>query len=116
MATIQAVPTLDQLAREPSCAMGLSVSTLAALQSQCAAAQSALAAAQLVSAQRAPGADQRSTDRTLDADEIARALGVSRRWVFRNAREKLPFVRRISRKALSCSEAALRRWRESQRV
>jgi hypothetical protein len=95
--------------------MGLPVLTLAALQSQCVAALSALAVAQLGAAQGVPGPVPHSTDRTLDADEIARALGVNRRWVFRNA-AKLPFVRRISRKALTGSEIGLRRWRETKRA
>jgi hypothetical protein len=58
-----------------------------------------------------PGAD---ADRILDADAIARELGQSRRWVFRNAR-KIPCIRRISRKSLAAPAAQVRRWRDLQR-
>ena len=58
-----------------------------------------------------PGGD----DQILDADGIAAELGVARAWVFRNAR-KLPFVRRISRKALSARRAEVRRWCERQKA
>jgi hypothetical protein len=111
-----AVPTLDELVRDPSRAAGLSIPTLAVLQAQCAAAQGAIAAAMSSAPTqavhlRAVGAE----DRTLDADQIAAELGQSRRWVFRNA-GKLPFVRRISRKSLVGSEAGLRRWRDVQKA
>jgi hypothetical protein len=45
----------------------------------------------------------------LTADDVARRLGRSRRWVFRNAK-RLPFVRRVSRKVIVADEAALKRW------
>jgi len=54
-------------------------------------------------------------DRTLDADQIANLLGVNRRWVFRHS-TKLPFVRRISRKALAACEREVRRWRDAQKA
>jgi hypothetical protein len=50
----------------------------------------------------------------LDADAIARRLGRSRRWVFRNA-QRLPFVRRISRKTIRGDESGLNRWIASRR-
>jgi hypothetical protein len=53
-------------------------------------------------------------DRTLDANAIAAALGVKRRWVFDHI-DDLPFVRRVSRKCLAASERDVRRWRESQK-
>jgi predicted DNA-binding transcriptional regulator AlpA len=56
----------------------------------------------------------KNQSRTLDADEIASALGQSRRWVFKNA-QKIPPVKRISRKALAADEAALLRWRDTQK-
>ena len=119
---LAAVPTLDDIARDPGCAGGLPARTLAALQSRAAVVLAALAAEALAAATE-PGAQVRPNkpasagdhDRTLNADEIAAELGQTRRWVFRNAR-KLPFVRRISRKALAGSEAGLRRWRDSQKA
>jgi len=48
-------------------------------------------------------------DTLLTADETAKRMGVSRRWVYRKA-PQLPFARRTSRKHLRFSEAGLRRW------
>ena len=112
----ETVPALDQLIADPSQASGLSLAVLVALQTRGAAALTVIAAA--ISEKALQGISERSQqtilDCTLDADQIAAALGVSRRWVFRNSKT-LPFVRRISRKALVCSEAALRRWKEAQK-
>jgi hypothetical protein len=119
----EAVLALDQLIADPSQASRLSLGVLSTLQAQCAAAQAQWAATQSVIAAaildkaRQASEDrpqQTALDRTLDADEIAAALGVSRRWVFRNSKN-LPFVRRISLKALVCSEGALRRRKEAQK-
>ena len=115
--------SLDQLVADASQASRLSLGVLSALQTQCAAVQARWAATQSAIAaaifdkvyQATVGRPQQSTsDRTLDADQIAAALGRNRRWVFRNAK-KLPFMRRISRKAVACSEAALIRWLEAQK-
>ncbi len=118
----EAVPTFDQLTADPSQASRLSLSVLSALQAQCAAAQARWAATQGVIASAifdkarmaAERPQQTASDRPLDANQIAAALGRNRRWVFRHAK-RLPFVRRISRKGLACSEAALLRWREAQK-
>jgi len=45
----------------------------------------------------------------LTPDEAATVLRRPRRWIYRNAK-RLPFVRRISRKTLLCSELGIRRW------
>jgi hypothetical protein len=107
-----AIPELDRIAADPRCLAGLSRSAIAVLLLKSAVVQSALTAA--LAEEQSRGAEPASTDRMLDADQIAAALGQSRRWVFRHA-EHLPFVRRISRKALVGSEMGLRRWRDSQR-
>jgi len=115
--TVNAVPSLDEIARDPGCIGGLPTRTLAALSSRAVVVQAALAAAQLEAAeisQIRPLQSAPAADRTLDADGIAEALGRTRRWVFRNA-GTLPFVRRISRKGLVASETALRRWRDAQK-
>lgn len=117
---IASVPTLDDIARDPGCAGGLPARALAALQSRAAVVQAALAAEALAMAIERPEAHGQPSqtpagDRTLNADQIAEQLGQTRRWVFRNVC-KLPFVRRISRKALAGSEAGLRRWRDSQKA
>lgn len=54
------------------------------------------------------------TDRLLMVDEVAAALGVSKRWVYDHA-SRLPFTRRLSRRAVRFSEAGLRRWVERAR-
>jgi hypothetical protein len=56
-------------------------------------------------------APRRSDDTSwsLSADEAAKKLGKSRRWLFRHA-NGLPFARRVSRKTLVCDEAGLNRW------
>lgn len=119
---LASVPSLDDIARDPGCAGGLPARTLAALQSRAAVVLAALAAEALAAAtetgvqvRASKPASAGDRDRTLNADEIATELGQTRRWVFRNAR-KLPFVRRISRKALAGSEVGLRRWRDSQKA
>jgi hypothetical protein len=105
------VPTLDQLARDPLCAMGLPVLTLAALQAQIGAAQGALAAAMLSAPSQAveraveTAAADGLPDRMLTIDEAAARLRKGRQWLYRNAH--LPFVRPISRKSLLVSETGL---------
>ena len=54
-------------------------------------------------------------DRLLCVDEAAEILNVTPQWLYRHAR-RLPFSRRLSRKALRFSEAGLRRWAASRRV
>lgn len=54
-------------------------------------------------------------DRLLTADEVAEALGVTRRWVQRRAR-RLPFARQLSEHAVRYSECGLRRWVENRRM
>lgn len=61
-----------------------------------------------------PATDEPS-DRLLTADEVAEALGVTRRWVQRRAR-RLPFARRLSEHAVRYSESGLRRWMENRRM
>jgi len=115
------LPSLDEIASDPGCAGGLTVRTLAALQTRAAAVQAALAAAALAATDTVqvnggrPTRPSPAADRTLDADEIAAELGQTRRWVFRNAK-KLPFLRRVSRKSVVGSAAELRRWRDSQKA
>lgn len=60
-------------------------------------------------------AEQRTADRLLQVDEAAALLGVDARWIRRRARV-LPFVRRLSGKAIRISEDGLRRWVAARRV
>ena len=54
-------------------------------------------------------------DQPLDADAIAAAIGQSRRWVFRHAKD-LPFVVRTGRKGVVGSRAGLQRWLKARRA
>ena len=56
----------------------------------------------------APSQAPSPEDRLLTVDEAARLLRVTPRWLYRNA-GRLPFTRRLSRKALRFSEVGLRR-------
>jgi predicted DNA-binding transcriptional regulator AlpA len=113
-----AAATLDNLSDRPALAATLPLDVAQHLLTQAnarlAATQSARDALmiRLATGNQAPAAKNQS--RTLDADEIATALGQSRRWVFKNA-QQIPPVRRISRKALAADEAELLRWRATQK-
>jgi excisionase family DNA binding protein len=52
-------------------------------------------------------------DENVSVEEAARRLGVSDRWLYKNA-DHLPFVRRIGRRVL-CSARALSEWNGRQR-
>ena len=106
------IPTLDDIACDPVRAQNLSRSQLTALLLRATVAQSAIAAA-LLNADAT--ARDEPPDQTLNADEIARAVGQSRRWVFRHAQD-LPFVVRTGRKSLVGSRAGLNRWLKARRA
>lgn len=112
------VPTVKELARDPSRARGLSSTVIAALLAKCSAdlaelsaAQSALSAALLDSKQAAPP----EVDDWITVDEAAGVLHHNRRWLYRNA-ANLPFVRRVSRKSLLCSESGIKKWMAARRA
>ena len=109
---MRAVPSLDQLARDSSAAVGLPPAALAALQAQCAAAQGAIAAAMCKldasSASREP--DAASLEPWLDAQTLAERIpGYTKRWLYRHA-SALPFARRLSRKRLVFSLPGAQRY------
>lgn len=52
-------------------------------------------------------------DRLLTVEEACAILGVTPRWLYRH--QRLPFVRKLSRKALRVSEAGLRQWLAAKR-
>jgi excisionase family DNA binding protein len=54
-------------------------------------------------------APPREDDRLLTVEEAAKLLGVTPRWLYRHA-GRLPFARRLSRKALRFSEAGIGRY------
>jgi hypothetical protein len=63
----------------------------------------------LLSASGQPTASPREDEHMLTVDEAAKVLRRGRQWIYRNA-HSLPFVKRISRKSLLCSETGLKRW------
>jgi predicted DNA-binding transcriptional regulator AlpA len=111
-ATAALVPELDRIAANPLCVLGLSKSAIAQLLLRASVVQAALTAA--LAEGLFESSEAEPADRMLDADQIAAALGQTRRWVFRNAGQ-LPFIRRISRKSLVGSESELRRWRQAKK-
>jgi len=50
-----------------------------------------------------------ASDRLLTADEAARRLAMSKRWLYANA-STLPFARRVSRRSVRFSERELEHW------
>jgi excisionase family DNA binding protein len=54
------------------------------------------------------------TDRLLSASEVARRLGVSRRYVYDHA-DRFPFTRRLGSGTVRFSECGLERWLARQR-
>jgi hypothetical protein len=86
------IPTLDELARNPSRASDLAAHALAALAARCAAVQSVLAAAQLAllvngaTIEVTPPLDE---ERLLGIKEASAKLGVTRDYLYR--RKNLPF-------------------------
>jgi len=87
-----AIPTLDDLARDPLRASDLAADALAALAARCAAVQSALAAAQFVLVVNAGAAEAPAShddDRLLGIKEAAAKLGVTSDYLYR--RKDLPF-------------------------
>jgi hypothetical protein len=87
-----AIPTLDDLARDPLRASDLAADALAALAARCAAVQSVLAAAQLalvVNGGRTEAPAPIEGDKLLVIEEAAAKLGVTRDFLYRH--KDLPF-------------------------
>jgi predicted DNA-binding transcriptional regulator AlpA len=62
-----------------------------------------------LTAQPAVASSPTHGDATVDVDEAARLLGMSRSWVYRHA-SRLPFTRRVGRRALRFSTSGIRRY------
>jgi predicted DNA-binding transcriptional regulator AlpA len=105
-------PELTKLLADPGQVTAVPPERVPILLAQLAALQSALAARLLVAdagRRREPPPDD---GRLLTAEEAAKILGVTPRWLYRQ--QRLPFVRRLSRKALRVSETSLRAWLASR--
>lgn len=103
------VPSLDEVAADPLRLAGLSADAIKTLLMRSAVAQSALAAALVTAPNPHTPQPVSEEDRMLTPDEAAQMLRRSRLWIYRNA-DRLPFVKRMSRKSLLCSEVELKRW------
>jgi hypothetical protein len=113
---MRAVPSLDQLARDPSAAVGLPAAALTALHLQATAALSAIGLAWASSWQSAQGTSETAdADQMLTVDEAAELLRRKRRWIYRHA-ATLPFVRRLTPRSLLCSRRGVERWLAARRA
>jgi hypothetical protein len=115
--SLRAVPGLDEIAANPRCAAGLGQSAIAALLMRNAVVQSTLTAqlAAIETTEQQPAPTQEGEVHWLKPDEAATILRRAPRWIYRNA-ERLPFVKRVSRKSLLCSEQGIYRWLASQKA
>lgn len=82
---IAAVPSLDDIARDPGCVGGLATRTLAALQGRAAAVQAALAAEALAGTETVPATRAVATG-LLNTKQMAEYLKVKQCWVASEAR------------------------------
>jgi hypothetical protein len=114
---LAAVPELDRIAADPRCLTTLSKPAITTLLLRASVVQSALVAALAAEEVREYPAviAQDDDQKMLTADEAAVILRKSRQWIYRHA-PMLPFVKRISRKSLLCSEAGIRRWLAIRKV
>jgi predicted DNA-binding transcriptional regulator AlpA len=110
---IDAVQLVADLIREPERVEELRQEDVGAILIVIAALEGALAARLMVDKPKAVDAPERE-DRLLTTDEAAAILRVTPQWLYRRA-DRLPFARRLSRKALRFSEAGVRRWMATKR-
>ena len=97
---------------DPGKVQQLGIEEAAVMLAQVAAIQASLAAR--VAAAVQPNAGRRpEDDRLISVEDAATRLGVTPRWLYRHA-GRLPFSRRLSRKALRFSELGLKRWQAAQ--
>ena len=106
---------LDALLTAPSMAAEVSPEEAAGLLAALGAIQTSLVARVLARPPKDTGAETRSPlDRLLKPQEAASRLGVKIRWLYDHA-SKLPFTRRLSRKALRFSERGLDEYMRKKR-
>ena len=86
----------------------LAVDAIPPLLCRLSALQGALAAQLLTRADNGAPPTLAEPDRLLSVEEAAAILNVTPQWLYRHPR--LPFVRKLSRKAFRVSETGLRRW------
>jgi hypothetical protein len=97
-----AIPTLDEIARDPARATGLPILTVAALMAKCSAVQGVLATAALVSNSGA------QDDHLLTVDEAAGILAVPSDWLYRHGK-RLGLAVKLGDGTLRFSSAAIQK-------
>jgi hypothetical protein len=94
--------------------MEVPVESIAPVITRLASLQAALAARLLVQpVSGRPQSEAESEDELLTVVDAARLLNVSEDWIYRRA-SRLPFTRRLSRKALRFSRMGLLKWRAAK--
>jgi excisionase family DNA binding protein len=104
-ASLAPVPSLDELAADPTKATALPADARQTLALRAVAVLAALAVAPVPAN---PGLEADDGDRLLSVGEAAQRLGVSSDWVYRRV-GKLPFVLRLGR-TVRCSAAGIDRY------
>lgn len=107
LSELRPIPTLDQIAAEPSRAADLPLPTAQALLSALLTAQAALWGRLLSGengdGQRPPGEKVPNGDQLLTVEEAAKRLGTSKDWLYRRT-SRLPFTVRLGRQLrFSCN-------------
>ena len=115
--TLAPIPTLDQLAADPTKAASLPVDATEKLLAQVHVVEGVLLARLLSTRVQRDGQPEAPPegDHFLTPEEAAKILGVTVPWLYRHA-ARLPFTRRLSRKCLRFSEAAVRKWQAAKRA
>jgi predicted DNA-binding transcriptional regulator AlpA len=113
---MQAVPTLDELVREPARARELLPETIAELLAQCGTAQGVLLAALVRSSQGGRDSTiQQAEVRLLTVDEASAKLGVTREWLYRRGK-RLGLAVKLGDGTLRFSSSALDAYIKTQTV
>lgn len=109
-----AVPSLDDLIREPASAANLPRKARAVLTARAAALLASLASAEIESSSDEEQSSN-AIERWLDDQEACNLMRVDRPWLVRH-RNGLPFARRLSRKRWIYNERGIGRWLASRRA
>jgi len=111
--TEHTLPSLDELAENPSQARDLSRQMRSELIVRASALIASLAGPLIAEPSSAPVTE--AEDELLTVEEAAMLLRRSRRWLWRH-KKSLPFVRQISGKSLLCSKNDLAAWLATRRI
>ena len=106
------VPKLAELIADPGKVSALPLEAIPAMRGELARLDTMLLC-RLMNASRNGHVETPAEDNWLKAEQAAPLLGVTPRWLYRHAK-RLPFARRLSRKALRFSERGLRKWQSTK--